>query len=169
MPPSVRKRSKGKRGLDEGANAEDAASRKQILEDINATCAALVQQVDPEITSSHGSALRQAGVVVGVNAVTRAFKTGELGLILVCQETKPRLLTEHLSKAAAHASVPLAYFSGPDGSGSLDLGAALGVRTAIAVGFQTTRTDGGKASNSDSLLGDLVQRLKSSMVVHNDE
>jgi hypothetical protein len=84
------------------------------------------------------------------------------------------LLCDALLALAAAQRVPVVCFAAADASGSVELGAALGVRTALAVGFKThddthppsTHDDTHRPSTHDdsrALVRDLAARLAESV------
>lgn len=214
-------------------------------------CSTITQFTFPERMASASTLLREAGLVIGVNANTRALRppNAPLRLLIVCRrvsssrpddagtplsallstctwcpceglratcvagwfvpwgvqrlqeqgrqvhwgyddrtappvshssssahnrDATPRLLCDALLALAAAQRVPVVCFAAADASGSVELGAALGVRTALAVGFKThddthppsTHDDTHRPSTHDdsrALVRDLAARLAESV------
>ena len=59
-----------------------------------------------------------------------------LQAVLVAVDAHPRLLVGHLPTLAASRGVPFFAVSGGNGTGSMKLGAAFRMRTALAVGVK---------------------------------
>lgn len=170
--PTSRKRSR-----DRAASGDQEAARsKQLIEDLNRVCSTITQFTFPERMASASTLLREAGLVIGVNANTRALRppNAPLRLLIVCRDATPRLLCDALLALAAAQRVPVVCFAAADASGSVELGAALGVRTALAVGFKThddthppsTHDDTHRPSTHDdsrALVRDLAARLAESL------
>mmetsp|Transcript_9894 Transcript_9894/g.13441 ORF Transcript_9894/g.13441 Transcript_9894/m.13441 type:complete len:182 (+) Transcript_9894:85-630(+) len=137
-----------------------------ILEEINKACAEIVTSLTAAASGpSHGAMLKAAGLLVGVNSVSRCLEKRPhlISLLVVCQDTNPRLVTKHLIAAAAAHSVPtLRLPRSAQGSSSIELGSTVGVRTATAIGFCSKNVFEGRIQDdgSQKIIENLIKRLK---------
>ena len=72
-----------------------------------------------------------SGVVIGLGAVTRRLRRGELQAVIVAREMHPPLLVAHLPVLAAKSGVPLCLL----GCSSAQLGQPFGLLRVAAIGF----------------------------------
>ncbi|KAK3281500.1 hypothetical protein CYMTET_10708 [Cymbomonas tetramitiformis] len=163
MAGGTRKRRRVEREDENGS--QDTADLAVVRGDLNRVFSFIVKskicQEENGACGTPGAILRKFGVIVGVNAVTRTLQTGKARLLLVTSDANPRTLTDHLISVATKNSIPTLSFSGTtcEGCGSLELGAALGLRSALAICFTVVAKEDGVQHKGIQLIENLIERL----------
>ena len=101
-----------------------------------------------EARAAHANLLRST-LCVGINRVTRGLERGTVALVAVCTEGVPSMLTSHIPGLCATQGVALAQLP----ISSTDLGGALGLKSASAIGVWKAAVrvgDGGESGGGDS-------------------
>lgn len=77
------------------------------------------------------------GLVVGINAVSRAAEAGSLAIIIFARDSSPPILIAHLPVVARVKDIPILSLA----CSSAELGEAVGVRNALTIGIQTAHRE----------------------------
>ena len=114
---------------------------------------------NPDRSSRPKGTRRPAGVVAGINEVTKALEKDTLSLVLVCRSVRPALLTEHLLLLAnrTRTKVCALYDFGPL------LGRLVGIQNTAAVGFKRVDTTTEPSAGSGSRGAEHVRKFVDSI------
>lgn len=91
-----------------------------------------VSQLQTEV-AGHGLHLCDAGVLIGLNSTLRYRQ--QLHSCIVALDTYPQTLAQFVLNSLQRAGVRTVFVRKRNGGGSAALGAAVGIRTAVAVSF----------------------------------
>jgi ribosomal protein L7Ae-like RNA K-turn-binding protein len=92
----------------------------------------VVDEGDAELFRHADASTAMQGLVLGLNAVTRALENGHLDTVLLCTNVTPPLLISHFPFLSHAQQVPLIKL---DCSTSA-LGATIGLNTAVCIGIR---------------------------------
>lgn len=84
-----------------------------------------------EIPKNKASSKRPAGILVGMNEVTRGLERGNVALVVVARDSSPPILISHLPALCYMQNAALV----PACGNGDDIAAALGVKKLLAFGF----------------------------------